>query len=314
MPADGPAPADRYRCSDAGRDRHEPLFATGSIVPAWLLVEVQGSWGHTAVHDSALGEHVPSGWLDAMKARGIRVMCIRSHARRGRDDITLFTGTARRPGGPARRLWRRTVASLGDVATVAAELTVGEDPPPPWTPLDRAVFMVCTNGRHDQCCANRGRPLVRALRASAWADRVWESSHVGGDRFAPNLVALPDSVYFGRVEPDEGTAILAAFDDGRLTLDRFRGRTTFSLAEQAVEHYVRAHTGDDGADSVRMVGRDQDRRWLARVGDRIYAVRIRQRMVAVAEPLTCQGPPDRRTPEFTLRSIEEVTSTVAVDR
>ncbi|MFV0257958.1 MAG: sucrase ferredoxin [Acidimicrobiales bacterium] len=308
MPADRPGPDDRYRCSDAARDRHEPLFATGSIVSAWLLVEVTGAWGHTAAHDSALGAHVPAGWLDSMKARRIRVVCIRSHARRGEAGVTLFTCSSRRPGGPIHRLWRRTVPSLAEVAAAADELTAGEEPSPPWTPLDQPIFLVCTNGRHDQCCANRGRPLVRVLRDSAWADRVWESSHVGGDRFAPNLVALPDSVYFGRVEPDDGAAVLAAFDGGRLTLDRFRGRTAFSLAEQAVEHFVRAHTGDEAVDSVRMVGRDQDRRWLTQVGDRTYAVGIRRRLVAVAEPLTCQGAPGRRTPQFTLRSIEEVTN------
>ena len=50
---------------------------------------------------------------------------------------------------------------------------------PPCRPTARApdgstchepLFLVCTNGRHDQCCANLGRPLVRALRDSPWAE------------------------------------------------------------------------------------------------------------------------------------------------
>ena len=77
-----------------------------------------------------------------------------------------------------------------------------EPPGGGWEHVQESLILVCTNGRHDQCCANLGRPLVRALRDSPWADRVWECSHIGGDRFAANVVVLPDSLYFGRVEPD----------------------------------------------------------------------------------------------------------------
>ena len=49
------------------------------------------------------------------------------------------------------------------------------------------VYLVCTNGRHDRCCATYGRPAL-ALQASH-GDLTWESSH-GGDRFAGNLACL----------------------------------------------------------------------------------------------------------------------------
>ena len=32
---------------------------------------------------------------------------------------------------------------------------------------------------------------------------MWQSSHIGGDRFAGNVVFLPEGLYYGRVEPAE---------------------------------------------------------------------------------------------------------------
>ena len=84
------------------------------------------------------------------------------------------------------------------------------------------VHLVCTNGRHDPCCADHGRPVVRALD-EAGRPEVWESTHVGGDRFAANVVSLPHGVYYGRVEPDEAAGLLDELRDGLLALHRYRG-------------------------------------------------------------------------------------------
>ena len=62
----------------------------------------------------------------------------------------------------------------------------------PWLPHVHPLVLVCTNGRHDPCCATFGRPLARVLREGAQRDDVWECSHIGGDRFAANIVILPE--------------------------------------------------------------------------------------------------------------------------
>jgi hypothetical protein len=279
------------------------MIATGSQVPGWLLIEVRGAWGPDAIHDSAFGEHVPPHFKDGLRARRLRAVCVRSHVRTEADGARLFACAAHRPGRPPTRLWRRDVDSLADVVDAIAELTLDQVPDQGWEPVAEPLVLVCTNGRHDQCCANLGRPLVRALRETRWADRVWECSHVGGDRFAANVVVLPHSLYFGRVEPESGTGLLDALAAGRLDLAHFRGRTSFSLAEQAVEQFVRQELGVDGLDDVVIGPRRDDGSYPVQVGADLLDVRVARRMVSVAEPLTCHGPPNQLVPQFSLVSL-----------
>ncbi len=176
-----------------------------------------------------------------------------------------------------------------------------------WESVPEQQLLVCTNGRHDQCCANLGRPLVRALRESKWAGRLWECSHIGGDRFAANLVVLPDSLYFGRVDPESAPQLLDKLDAGQIDVSKFHGRTTFSLAEQAVEHFVRTELAIDAVDGVVIGRRSDDGAYPVRLPDRRVHVRVSRRMVSVAEPLTCRGQPNQLVPVFTLESITQAT-------
>ena len=294
--------SDGYRCADAADRRHEPLLATASQVRAWVLVEVRGAWGVDAVHDSALAGHVPRDWRDRHKRHQARVVCIRSHLRTDQPGTRLFACAARRPGGGLAPLRTHEVDSLADIVPTVDQLAKHGEEAIGWERVDEPLVLVCTNGRHDQCCANRGRPLVRTLRESRWADRVWECSHIGGDRFAANVVVLPDSLYFGRVEPDSAVALLEGLDAGRVDLSSYRGRSSLTLAEQAVEHFVRRERDIHGIDAIEFHGRDDDA-FVVRVGQQLIRVRVKRHMVSVAEPLTCHGRPHQLVPSFELISI-----------
>jgi hypothetical protein len=295
--------ATRYQCSTASGERREPMLATGSQVRRWLLVEVHGAWGADAIHQSALGNFVPPVWKDELRQRHIRVVCIRSLLRPGEGEVRLYTCNAPRPGSGQPVLWQRDVAGLGDVAAVATALVDGDTPGEGWSRAEHPLILVCANGRHDQCCANRGRPVIRALRDSEWADRMWECSHIGGDRFAANLVLLPHSLYFGRVEAETAADLVALLDSGRIDLAHFRGRTSYTLTEQAVEHFVRQELGIDRIDGVAVGARGADGAFRVQLADGAVDVKVRRRLVTIAEPLTCKGSPNQLVPAYDLESI-----------
>jgi hypothetical protein len=119
-------------------------------------------------------------------------------------------------------------------------------------PVEGPMFAVCTHGAKDMCCATFGRPVASAL-AQRFGDRVWEVSHVGGDRFAGNLLVLPDGLLHGQLDPDSAVAIASAAMDGRVVPDQLRGRTAATPVEQAAEVAVRRLTGLTGLDDVLSV-------------------------------------------------------------
>lgn len=302
-------PSSRFICSLASRERDEPMFATASQVRRWLLVEVRGSWGRDAVADSELGHYAPAIWRRAMKAAGIRVIAIR----RNLDDDTpasmvgvrlVYVETAR-PGAVEGVAHRIVVDELRHVVQATECLLVRGEPDERWEPDAERYLLVCTNGRHDTCCATEGRPLVRHLRSTDWTDRVWESSHIGGDRFAGNMAVLPDGLYFGRLTPGVIDGVLGALDDGRLALDHLRGRAGFTLLEQAAEHLLRAERGLDAVDAVTAARtRDDGVVELDLADGSTVAVTVERSRYDVPSPLTCKGPADQRVPTYRLVSID----------
>ena len=119
------------------------------------------------------------------------------------------------------------------------------------------LFLVCTHGRHDPCCAERGRPLALAT-AAAFPDATWECSHIGGDRFAGNLVAFPHGLYFGRVAPHEGPRVARAYAERRIDLDLYRGRSCYPTAVQAAEHFARRSHSIEGVEDIAVRGVSDD--------------------------------------------------------
>jgi sucrase/ferredoxin-like protein len=149
------------------------------------------------------------------------------------------------------------VEDVRDVVDLDLDALARGEAPPSLEPDPVPLFLVCTNGRRDPCCAERGRPLARAVHRTE-GDRMWECSHIGGDRFAGNLVCLPHGLFFGRVEPHEAGDVTRRYRAGSIDLVHFRGRSTHGYPIQAGEAFVRQHRGLTGIDDVRFVGRRPD--------------------------------------------------------
>jgi hypothetical protein len=170
---------------------------------------------------------------------------------------------------------------------------------------DGPLFLVCTHGRHDPCCAERGRPVARALAASE-PEAIWECSHVGGDRFAGNVIAFPHGIYFGRVAPGDAASVATGYRQGRIDLPHHRGRSCYATAVQAAEHLFRVERGVDGIDEVRPAGAAQrDGRIVVTLsaGNDRFEVTI-ERSRAEPRVLTCHGTEPFAAPVHRLVAID----------
>ncbi|WP_336923954.1 sucrase ferredoxin [Aquipuribacter sp. SD81] len=325
------------RCSVLAAQEHEPVEATAPHAVAWVGVVVPGSWPQDAL------ERLPEPVARALAAApGVRPVLLRPVGRSGggsalagvvagssgeavrtppEDGVALvLAGTV--PG----RSWLRLVpepereaalTALGDPGGHAlGELALGRDPGL-GRREQRPAVLVCTNGARDVCCALSGRPaaallrdrlregaggLLRRRRARAL---VWESSHLGGHRFAPTAALLPSGMLLGGLGPaperlgDAVDEVLA----GRTVADGYRGRSTYLPPEQAAEAAVRRHLGvtgtsagpddvrvdgsephPDGADGARLV-------FVRHSAGRTFRVRVERHVTDALRPASCGADP-----------------------
>ena len=71
----------------------------------------------------------------------------------------------------------------------------------------RDIF-VCTHGSRDVCCASFGFPIYTKLKntfqkSDDTSTRVWRISHIGGHRYAPNVIEMPSGRVWSRFEVDD---------------------------------------------------------------------------------------------------------------
>ena len=299
IPGDG---GDTFRCSVLAREREDPFFATAPPAQRWLLVEHPGPWGPQALSGAGFDEDVVAGIDAYCRSSGARFQLIRRTAARGAptQDHGRFALVDCRVGHESVR-WGR----VEDPAELPAALA---DPERTTTPSDEPIYLVCTHGRHDACCAMRGRP-VAAVLAAVHAERTWETTHTGGDRFAANAILLPHAIVLGQVPPTEALELVAEYEQGRVDTHRMRGRAGLAPCVQAAQHHVRLALDERGVDALAPRGVEQGEGGLWTVhldgaGHGELRAVVRERWMPSPTPLTCGAAGSASMRTFDLVALE----------
>lgn len=284
--------SDGYRCSRDSAALDEPLAGTASTVRAFVLLESPGSWGENALRDSRLPGSLGLELAARCRAAGVRPLLIRRY---GRSPATVEPHVFAAYADPdAPWLEEATLARPDDVL----ELDLGALGKGWSVGLERReqpLFLVCTHGRQDVCCAERGRPVAAALTRTH-PEETWECSHIGGDRFAGNLVMLPTGFYYGRVDAESASKIAGGQLAGHVNLNHFRGRSGYSFGVQAAEWHLRSHLGLTAVRAVTLAsearsGADCEAVFVV-AGFQRWRVRVRGSSGA-ARQLTCRSRKER---------------------
>lgn len=287
-----------FRCAAASLERADDLAGTASTVRSFLLVEHAGPWGADALRDARLPDGLGARLTDAGRRAGVRVLLVRRPGRRSADSEGTRVFAARAAGADSW-LASAVLDRVDDVADLDLA-ALRDDPPTDLEPHQGPVLAICTHGRHDACCAERGRPVALALAASRHAEATWECSHIGGDRFAGNLLVLPRGHYYGRLDPASAIEVADAVADGRLALDHLRGRSDVAMPVQAAEIDVRRRLGLTGLDDVRpTAARTEADLTTVSLDASGRPVRVRvRRLLGDPGRLTCGAARDNPVPRF----------------
>lgn len=223
---------DERRCSVRALARGDSPVATAPPAQRWLLIEQPGPWGREALLESRFDASVAPDLATRARAEHVRLLLVRRPGGRLADSDQRWAYADARPGREG--LWWSTRSVDAELLTAPWNGSVGELASGP-------TYLVCTHGGHDACCALRGRPLARALPAPG-SGNVWECSHLGGDRFAANVLVLPHGFYYGQV-PGNGAELVTAHEQGQVALPWLRGRAGIPPAGQAAQQHARAQLG-----------------------------------------------------------------------
>jgi (2Fe-2S) ferredoxin len=281
----------RDGCAARAKDRGEVLHGTASRARRWLLFEHAGAWGADVLADGTLPPRLGTHLSFLSGSTPARTLLLRRPPGAPTPHgPALFVGVTTPAGGWFERFDLDHPEDLFDLDLDP----LGEERSCGGTPVTDPFYLVCTNGKHDACCAELGRPVVEAL-APRLGDRVWECSHVGGDRFAGNLVCLPSGTFYGHLDADVATAVVDAHERGEIDLERWRGRSSLPFPVQSAEAFARRELRLAGEDQLRFTGarRDGDRtvaRFTGEDGTHV-AVTVRRRRDEVERQLTCKGTP-----------------------
>ena len=296
--------SDRFFCSEASLERGEPLYGTASTVQRWLLVERNGPWGAQALHENDLEARTSEHLRTLSRQLRARVLLIRRH---GRYEQTGFRVLAAFTGRGSRWMESFHFANEADIvehdfSALRRGASVGGEP------VRELQFFVCTHGKHDPCCAQKGRLVAHAL-STTMEDSTWETSHIGGDRFAGNVLILPLGIYYGRVEARQAVRAMRGLAEGRLDLGHYRGRTCYPFPVQAAEWLARQKLSLLQLADLSLVDHEDDgalSRTTFRLRDgRTIRVEV-ERSSAEPAPLTCHADSEARAPAYWLRQVEEL--------
>jgi hypothetical protein len=263
-------------CSVVAERLGEDLAGTAPKARRFLLLEQPGPWtGRNAVTHSDLDVGLARELLAFADETGLKMHLVRRTSRRtALERRSCFVADT---AGP----WLRRF-ELGDPAELLSlDLSGGE--------LVARLYAVCTHGKRDPCCARRGRPLARAIRA-ARPDETWEIGHIGGHRFAATFLAFPHGLCFGRVPAARGPEIVAGLERGVIALEHFRGRAGDPPVAQAADVLVRRRLGLRGIDDVAVVEVDGDTVTLQTPGG-VERVVVAQ-SEAAPRPISCGDEPE----------------------
>ena len=229
-------PAPRVFCSEVATN--SSMHGTAEQVDAWLLLEYKPSWAAKAIPDGQLAP-ATKHWLEQTQQKFLRAgMRLRPQLVRQPEldrDTTRLLLSARGALYEFEAVGYDFLLEL-DLLDAVGGASIRSLAPPAEV-VGAPLYFVCTNGKRDLCCSRYGLPVYQRLREMV-GDRVWQVTHLGGHRFAPNVLVIPQNILYGRVQLDDVENFVSQVELGQVDFGHLRGRTQYSQGVQAAEALV----------------------------------------------------------------------------
>jgi hypothetical protein len=285
----------------------EQLFATATRVDVWLLLEYDGAWQGEAFEESDVPQSAKQHLAAQMAAlpRPRLQLIKQARAADSPGSLAFFVAISRDSGST---LYRFALDDYEDLLKLDLPAIVAGEPVYQKYLSGERVFLVCTNGRRDKCCAKFGPPIyaevVRAVGESAW-----QTTHIGGHRFSACAVFLPDGIIYGRIADSQKLA--EEYQQGRIDLESYRGRSCYDEPVQAADYFLRRETNHLNVDQIRLIDvqPEGDAGWAVHFKDSsgvTHRVRVRREMSTFPIHKNSDDPARAPVPQYRFAEHEVV--------
>jgi hypothetical protein len=282
--------AKKFFCSDLAWKYGIPLVGTATRGDIWFLLEYTGRWGAKAFEQSALPQQVKDH-ITAAQHPGVevRTLLIQQDQSRQRQGHRFFVGQTH-PLKP--QLYEYRLQDYADLLEIDLQHMVAGSPGDPAHLRGDPLYLVCTNGKRDQCCSIYGPETFRAMTGEAEGD-VWQCSHIGGHNQAPITLFFPHGLNYGRTTPSDVRRLIQAYQAGEVLLHHYRGRVCFQPPAQAAEHFWREQCGvlDLPGVDIQSVAEIGENTWEITLsgtgGENAIQMQIQRRVSDYQIPITC---------------------------
>jgi hypothetical protein len=310
MPIDSTPIKDGFLfCSERSIALGEQLFGTAKKTTIWLLLEYPYLWGRKAFEESNLPAQLKShlsAFLDDIPDS--KLLLIKNKTALRQDRITFFVviSTENQP-----KIYQFQFDSYADIEDLELTKLLSDQSAISSHLHSEPIFLVCVNGKRDPCCAKFGLPVYDQI-AAIKRGMVWQSTHLGGHRFATNLLCLPHGILYGRVDEDSALPLIDADAGGNLMLDKYRGRTCFDSQVQAADYYLRQQTSITEIEAYRLAGVQvlKGDRWRVEFhspsNGKVYQVTIFAELSEFQTYTSCSEEESTRVLQYRLAGIQTI--------
>lgn len=297
-----------YFCSRLSVESGEAVFGTASRADVWFLLEYTDSWDAQILPNSKLPDAVKAHLSNHLSAVPRSRLQFIKREMKPATKLAFYVAVSSELNPLLYKLELETYQDLLKL-DLTALVTNGSNYNEYL--ISTPLFLVCTHGKHDQCCAKFGLPIYKMLSHLA-DDLAWQCSHVGGDRFAPNVLCFPHGIYYGHVQSKDVGDIIQDYQNQRIFLEKYRGRSCYNSPTQVAEYYLRKHTNNTSLTGLKMletkrISSVDQKDWavvFSSIEDKhIYIVRVLEGKSDSKSYRTCHAPQESTVPEYKLLKI-----------
>lgn len=290
--------AHKTLCYESSIESKEEMYGTAPRAGVWFLLEYRGHWSGKAYKDGKIPKSVKSFLNKELKAiSNSRLQLIKKH--KNPDKQLKFYLAVSDESDP--RLYEFSLNSYEDLLSLNIKKILKSKK----HISNEKIFIICTNGEYDRCCGKFGMPVYLDIAGGKYGPQTWEANHIGGHRFASTFVCLPDGLVYGRVRDGKNAEqLMKQYEEGKVKIESYRGRSCQTSEVQAAEYYLRKETGIPGiSELIFKSSKKSDKKFnikfLSQSDNKTHRVKIKQDKNAVKVIKSC-GEKDSSIPQYVL--------------